>query len=324
MAKNAYVGCTIRELPEHLAEPANQTAIRINPANRPRLQGLTALLDAVGVALPAITTSVQRIAVARQNYWGSQGVKLTVSFLDTSDQALIKKILAFANKWGKHCNAEFVWTQRDGQVRIARQPGGYWSYLGTDILHIPADQPTMNLEAFTVNTADDEYERVVCHEFGHTLGCPHEHMRPEIIDLLDHEKVYDYFWRTQGWSRAVTKQQVLTSLREASIMGTPHAEHDSIMCYGLPGTITKNGKPISGGMKITDADGAFMNTLYPKAMPAPPPVEPVEASAGIATVSFAGVSVVIDQSKKKVAVKNPPGWTRTGQTASANKRKAKR
>ena len=47
----------------------------------------------------------------------------------------------------------------------------------------------MNLEAFTMDTPDSEFFRVVRHETGHTLGFPHEHMRKAIIDRLDPEKV---------------------------------------------------------------------------------------------------------------------------------------
>ena len=39
----------------------------------------------------------------------------------------------------------------------------------------------MNLEAFTMQTPDSEFHRVVRHEAGHTLGFPHEHMRKAIV-----------------------------------------------------------------------------------------------------------------------------------------------
>jgi hypothetical protein len=80
-------------------------------------------------------------------------------------------------------------------VRISRG-GGYWSYLGTDILLIPPSQQTMNLEGFTMNMPETEYRRVIRHEAGHTLGFPHEHMRKELIARIDREKAYDYFWHT--------------------------------------------------------------------------------------------------------------------------------
>jgi hypothetical protein len=58
--------------------------------------------------------------------------------------------------------------------------------------------------------------------------------------------------------------QVLTPLDQNSIIGTP-ADQDSIMCYQLPGSITRDGDPISGGTDINATDAAFCARLYPKA-----------------------------------------------------------
>ena len=55
-------------------------------------------------------------------------------------------------------------------------------------------------------------------------------------------------------------------------MGTDHADQDSCMCYQLPSSITKDGRPIPGGNDITAADGAFMGKVYPKTIITPPPV----------------------------------------------------
>jgi hypothetical protein len=104
------------------------------------------------------------------------------------------------NAWGQTACIAFVGTNGVGQVRISRAADGYWSYLGTDILHIPQNRPTMNLEAFTMSTPETEYKRVVRHETGHTLGFPHEHMRQALVALIDPAKAYPYFLRTQGWT----------------------------------------------------------------------------------------------------------------------------
>ncbi|MBV8095146.1 MAG: hypothetical protein JO110_18340, partial [Acetobacteraceae bacterium] len=100
-------------------------------------------------------------------------------------------ILQHMNAWNTTANVLFVETLGQAQVRIARQDGpngGFWSFLGTDILSIEADQPTMNLEGFTMDTPESEFHRVVRHETGHTMGFPHEHMRQELVDKIDPEK----------------------------------------------------------------------------------------------------------------------------------------
>lgn len=207
-----------------------------------------------------------RLALVIKLRWPKTGVRLTVGFLDNPEPELRRTILAYANKWNKTANIEFVETQSfaaSADVRIARGTGGYWSWLGIDILHHPGQQ-TMNLEGFTMRTPASEFERVVPHEFGHTLGFPHEHLRAQIVDLLDFEKTVDYFMRTQGWSREDVIFQVLTPLEESSILGTSTPDQQSIMTYQIPGECTKSGRPILGGKKISAADYAFVAREYPK------------------------------------------------------------
>ncbi len=49
-----------------------------------------------------------------------------------------------------------------------------------------------------------------------------------------------------------------------SLMKTP-PDQTSIMCYQLPGSITRDGLPIVGGTDINQTDYAFIGKIYPKA-----------------------------------------------------------
>jgi hypothetical protein len=260
--------CSPRELPKHQWIAAAHTATTHNPANHPQL-------SRIALAGREFAPTRAEIAVVTSKYWGGSGVHLSVSFLDSPSVALRKRILEHMNAWASTANARFSETTGTGQVRIARaggKDGGYWSYVGTDIEHIPLDEPTMNLEGFTMNTPEKEYRRVVRHETGHTLGCPHEHMRKAIVDLIDRQRAISYFAATQGWDEQMVIRQVLTPLEEASIMGTENTDQTSIMCYQLPGNITTNHQPIIGGIDINPLDAAFMGTMYP------PPAAPVTPS----------------------------------------------
>ena len=119
---------------------------------------------------------------------------------------------------------------------------------------------------------------MVRHEAGHTLGFEHEHMRSALVKRIDRRKAIAYFDRTQGWTEQETIDQVLTPLAARSIMGTTEADSLSIMCYEIPGTITKDGKPIRGGVDINPKDYQFAARIYPRrppqdraATPPPPP-----------------------------------------------------
>lgn len=273
-SRKPIVGCTVKELPPESQADAAATAVAVNPANRPSLFGLAAIMatafePGAGVLPPGF------LAVLHTKYWGSKGVRLSVSFMETTSRSLADKIISHLNAWGVFCNARFEFTQGQGQVRISRGPGGYWSYLGTDVLSIPADRPTMNLQGFTLNTPESEYVRVVRHEAGHTLGFPHEHARRAIVEQLDVARTVAYFRRTQGWSETQVRQQVLTPLEESAIIGSPGADETSLMTYQLPASITRDGQPILGGMDFSATDRAFAARLYPLAVSPPPPADGV-------------------------------------------------
>jgi len=232
--------CTPRRLPDHIIDELVRTGVAANRAT--------------------LSVSVPR-------RWPAGGVRLTVGFLDSAPADLRAHIVSHMNAWAETANVSFVETSGQAQVRIAREggaDGGYWSYLGTDILHIAKTQPTMNLEGFTMATSEAEFKRVVRHETGHTLGFPHEHMRRELVDLIDRDKAIEYFERTQRWTQEEVEQQVLTPIEDSSLLGTPRADSNSIMCYQIPGTITKSGNPIVGGLDIDELDYEFAASVYPK------------------------------------------------------------
>lgn len=157
--------CTPRSLPKDKWIKAADRAVTVNPANHPRIERLVR-------AMPEIQLDRLRIAVVTAKYWGAAGVKLTVGFLDNPPMDLRKRIVLHMNAWAKTANVQFVESKASPHVRIARidhgDQAGYWSYVGTDILSIPAHEPTLNLQGFTMQAPESEFHRVVRHETGHT------------------------------------------------------------------------------------------------------------------------------------------------------------
>jgi hypothetical protein len=255
--------CSIKLLPEDQWIEAAYTASRINPANAPALATLSSVS-------PDVVIQPEHLALLTAKYWGSGGVRLTVGFLDNPPADLRARIVSHMNAWGAFCNVQFTETATNPQVRIARTAGdGYWSYLGTDVLHIAAGQPTMNLASFTMNTADSEFHRVIRHETGHTLGFPHEHLRKEIVNRIDRAKALQYFESTQGWSEAMVIAQVLTPLDDSALIKTAQADIHSIMCYWLPATIMTDNVAVDGGTDIDALDAQFSSGVYPQLNPFP-------------------------------------------------------
>ena len=261
---NEPIVCIPKSLPKTQWVAAARRATEINPVNHPPVERLVRVMR-------GFTPDAQRIAVLTTKYWHAGGVKLTVGFLDNPSAALKKRILSHMNAWAKTANVQFTAAKTDPQVRIARvKDDGYWSYLGTDILSIPAGQATMNLDSFSMSTPESEFHRVVRHETGHTMGFPHEHMRKQLVQKIDPKKAIKYFGDTQGWSADEVRQQVLTPIEDSSLLGTPDADPRSIMCYQIPGSITKDGNPIMGGLDIDESDYSFAAKIYPKPGAKPP------------------------------------------------------
>jgi hypothetical protein len=250
------LACTPKTLPKRLLMKAAETAVKIYPVNAPAFGPLADVA-------PDLPLDPLHIAVLTSKYWGPAARRLTVSFMESTPANLRARIISHMNAWTQTAGISFIETQGTGDVRISRGSEGYWSYLGTDIRLIPRNRPTMNLQGFTMNTSESEYNRVVRHETGHTLGFPHEHMRKALVERIDPAKAYEYLRQTQGWEPRMVDQQVLSPLDERSIMGTP-ADQTSIMCYQLPGSITRDGKPILGGVDINQTDYAFAGGIYPK------------------------------------------------------------
>ncbi|KIL84626.1 peptidase m12 [Fusarium avenaceum] len=254
-----FIGCSIKTLPEAEWEPSAETAIAQNPANAPMVH----MLRQTGTGGDVINPG--QLAVLTSKYWGNSGVRLTVSFMDGPESALRARILSHMNAWGIYANVEFVQVASGGQVRIARKKNdGHWSFLGTDILHIPKNEPTMNLDSFTMETRDSEFYRVIRHETGHTLGFPHEHRTSGIVSRIDRAKAIEYHLRVYRWPEEKTIEQVLTPLEKSALIATELADPTSIMCYDLPASIMKDHVAVPGGNDINDTDGRFAASLYPK------------------------------------------------------------
>ncbi|MDY6945020.1 MAG: M12 family metallopeptidase [Pseudomonadota bacterium] len=262
------ITCTEKQPTRAQLQYAIERAVELRPSN--------ALVSRTVMRTPVNRVGGRARLTLKVGYrWPVTGVRLTVRFLDGPSSALQKRILLHMNVWGKSANVSFVSTRGDAQVRISRldrpeSMAGYWSYVGMQILGIQnQDEPTLNLEGFTMDVSEAEFKRVVRHEAGHTLGFEHEHMRKELVKRIDRNKAVRYFDLMQGWTARETMEQVLTPLSTRSIMGTSEADPVSIMCYHVPGAITKDGKAILGGRDINRKDYAFAGTVYPKKVSKP-------------------------------------------------------
>lgn len=255
--------CTPVYLPDDEQVEAARLSVAVNPANAPATRDTT---------LP-----VAKLAGLTQALWPSTGARLPTYFMEQTPDDLKRDVLSHLNCWYDEakCNVQFVLTnsQGDSVVRISFGPGGYWSQVGTFCLRVPKNQQTMNLERITMRTPVKERRRVIGHEGGHAIGWMHEHLRPEIVALLDREAVIAWGRRTQGWSAQTSISNMLTPLRPDEITASPFADVNSLMAYQFAAELTKNKKAIPGGYDLTEADKAHANKVFPRSdvVVTPPP-----------------------------------------------------
>jgi serralysin len=166
------------EIAPDLSEAAQKIAIAENPDN--------------AVVVKSGPDAKTRLALGTDKKW-KPGRTLRVRFLD-GEPIVQQKVAAIARQWSQHANIRFSFgNDPRAEIRISFQQTGNWSARGTDALLVPQDQPTMNYDSLRPDTRDAEYARVVLHEFGHVLGCIHEHLHPEAGIAWNKEAVYRYY-----------------------------------------------------------------------------------------------------------------------------------
>lgn len=247
--------CIDRTLPTSRLLPASRAAIAENPANAPAIPR--------GSQLPGAAIDAPAALAALTGKLWQPGRTLRVTFLD-GDPEVQGRIEPFAHEWSKYANLRFAFgNDASAEIRISFKQPGSWSYIGTDALSIPRDQPTMNFGWLTKTTPAEEYARVVIHEFGHAVGCIHEHQNPATDVPWHKEAVYAYYaGPPNNWS----KEQVDTNLftrYSATLTQFSAFDRDSIMLYPIPNDFTIGDFEVGWNRALSPTDKQFVATLYP-------------------------------------------------------------
>jgi hypothetical protein len=205
------------------------------------------------------------LALVSQKMW-KPGRTLRIRFLD-GEPAVHARIEEHAREWLDHANLEFEFgDDPDAEIRISFTRRGYWSALGTDALveqYFPRTEPTMNFGGFSMSTPDEEYARVVLHEFGHALGCIHEHSSPAGGIKWNRDVVYrDLGGPPNNWDRATVDRNVF-AVYDKTITQFTAFDPESIMLYSFPREWTLDGMTFSTNRELSETDKQFIASRYP-------------------------------------------------------------
>jgi hypothetical protein len=205
-----------------------------------------------------------KMALETGKKW-ADGKTLGVYFMDGSVTQKAK-VKAQAVKWEQFANIKFNWaaSKATAHIRISFvADSGSWSYIGTDCLGIPKNEPTMNFGWLRDNTDDTEFERVVVHEFGHALGAIHEHQNPRGGIQWNLPAVYAYFsGPPNNWSKADIDNNVVGKYSVDQLNASKY-DPNSIMLYHFDGALIKGGKPTKFNTHLSTGDKRFIRTQYP-------------------------------------------------------------
>lgn len=153
------------------------------------------LLRRETLASPSASPDAVALAgfAVRQYLW-PQNHTLRVYCLEDDYRAEVERHLAAG--WARHVNLTFRFVDgragSDVRVSFRREPGRFWSLLGTQAADARTDEVTMSL-GFQSNTPDKEIKRLVLHEFGHALGLQHEMKHPDAGIVWNQPKAIAYY-----------------------------------------------------------------------------------------------------------------------------------
>lgn len=240
--------CVDRYPDEEDVVRAAEIAIEEDPRNAP-------------VGVPGL--SDRELALVTGKMW-QNGRTLKVAFLDGHDE-LRPRIEEIAHQWSDHANITFDFgNHATPDIRISFKMAGSWSYIGTDALSRPAEEPTMNYGWLTPESGESAIRRVVLHEFGHALACIHEHQNPEGGIPWDVEKVYEYYeGEPNFWPRAQTYRNLLQKYDHTETTASVF-DPESIMLYPIPQEFTIGDFEVGWNTALSAMDREMIARMYPR------------------------------------------------------------
>ena len=240
-------------VPDDLLALADTLALQENPQNGHQITTGDQIQDGGGAVALGLPTG---------SLW-KNGRTLRVKILNGSDK-IKSKVRQYASLWTQYANLKLDFVDSgDAEIRVnIDSSNASWSYVGTGNLAIAANKQTMNFGWLTDSTAEDEYSRVIIHEFGHALGCIHEHQSPAAGIPWNKPAVYDYYQRTQGWDHAKVDTNMF-QLYDATTTQFSAFDTKSIMLYAIPASLTTNDFSTGWNRQLSDTDKSFISHAYP-------------------------------------------------------------
>ncbi len=216
---------------------------------------------------PLITTHDrgERLALMCGYMWTGIGPQIRVRFMG-GDPTLRAKVEQYAKIWAQFANISLLFNNaHDAEVRVSfTLDGTSWSAIGTDCQSYDWDKPTMNFGWLTPQSSDDVISSVVLHEFGHALGCIHEHQSPDATGIQwDKPAVYAHYANLNPpWSEQKVDQNIFAVYSATQTVFTK-VDKTSIMMYPIDSSFTIDRYSAGWNTTLSQTDKDFIKERYP-------------------------------------------------------------
>jgi hypothetical protein len=229
---------------------------------------LSAAANGAGRLDPEKVAHVTRMALIASKKW-PKGAVVRCRFLDGSAK-MRKKVRTLCKEWEQYANVTLKFVAKGpAEVRISfYADDGSWSAVGRDALntaYFPLHQPTMNFGWVRDDSDAEEDRAVILHEFGHALGCIHEHQGPEFGRKWNRAEVMKYFMGPPNyWDEDAISSNVLSKYPPKGILTTKY-DPRSIMLYSFDGELFADGLgPTNENTRLSQLDRKMIREMYPR------------------------------------------------------------
>lgn len=217
----------------------------------------------VGVSIEGLVASTSRM-------W-STGSTLRVR-MDGGSALVRSKVVRYANEWTRFANIHFNFIgSGDAEIIVTfGNDGKSWSYVGRDCIDDGrrfggnfTQLGTTHFGWFDDATPENEFSRVIVHEFGHALGFVHEQSHPDAGIPWDREAVYAFYGGPpNNWDRAQVDRDVFEISDRNQTQFTSY-DRTSIMQYSISNELTIGDFEIGWNTNLSATDKAFARLMYP-------------------------------------------------------------
>ena len=204
-----------------------------------------------------------RLMLQESKMW-KPGETITVSFLNGS-QFLKNKVIQYAEVWENYANINFDFVQSGGKIRVAFEFNGdtsSWSKIGRDALSVSSSKPTMNFGWFDSSTSEADFRSTILHEFGHAIGCLHEHQHPNAGIPWNKPVVYNYFY-ARDWSKDDVDHNLFKKY-STGLTNFSSYDRNSIMHYPIHVSwVLDPNYAVGWNTNLSQKDKDFIQVAYP-------------------------------------------------------------